>query len=66
MLVLAQEEARLLDHNYIGTEHILLGLLAERADPESKGGSEAIVRVAKADLVPIDVNLLPAYGSWRS
>jgi hypothetical protein len=41
-------------------------LLAERADPESKGGSEAIVRVAKADLVPIDVNLLPAYGSWRS
>jgi ATP-dependent Clp protease ATP-binding subunit ClpA len=29
VLVLAQEEARLLDHNFIGTEHILLGLLAE-------------------------------------
>jgi ATP-dependent Clp protease ATP-binding subunit ClpC len=29
-IVMAQEEARLLDHNYIGTEHILLGLLAER------------------------------------
>lgn len=28
-LVLAQEEARLLDHNFIGTEHILLGLLHE-------------------------------------
>lgn len=28
-IVLAQEEARLLNHNYIGTEHILLGLLAE-------------------------------------
>jgi ATP-dependent Clp protease ATP-binding subunit ClpC len=28
-VVLAQEEARLLDHNYIGTEHILLGLLSE-------------------------------------
>ena len=28
-VVLAQEEARLLDHNYIGTEHILLGLMAE-------------------------------------
>jgi len=28
-VVLAQEEARLLQHNYIGTEHILLGLLAE-------------------------------------
>jgi ATP-dependent Clp protease ATP-binding subunit ClpC len=26
-VVLAQEEARLLRHNYIGTEHILLGLL---------------------------------------
>jgi ATP-dependent Clp protease ATP-binding subunit ClpC len=29
-VVLAQEEARILNHNYIGTEHILLGLLAER------------------------------------
>jgi hypothetical protein len=26
---MAQEEARLLNHNYIGTEHILLGLLHE-------------------------------------
>jgi len=34
------------------------------ADPESKGGSEAAVRVAKADLVPTDANLLAAYGSW--
>ena len=34
------------------------------ADPESKGGSEATVRVAKADLVPRDSNLLPAYGSF--
>ncbi len=29
VVVLAQEEARMLDHNYIGTEHILLGLLHE-------------------------------------
>ena len=28
VVVLAQEEARDLDHNYIGTEHLLLGLLA--------------------------------------
>src|ERR1700716_2139926 len=28
-VVLAQEEARRLDHNYIGTEHLLLGLLGE-------------------------------------
>jgi ATP-dependent Clp protease ATP-binding subunit ClpC len=30
-IVQAQEEARLLNHDYIGTEHILLGLIAERA-----------------------------------
>ncbi|WP_075727587.1 ATP-dependent Clp protease ATP-binding subunit [Corynebacterium aquilae] len=29
VIVLAQEEARNLNHNYIGTEHILLGLIAE-------------------------------------
>jgi len=29
VVVLAQEEARLLNHNYIGTEHILLGLIKE-------------------------------------
>jgi ATP-dependent Clp protease ATP-binding subunit ClpC len=29
VLVLAQEEARLLNHNYIGTEHLLLGLIHE-------------------------------------
>src|ERR1700760_3208777 len=36
VIVLAQEEARLLSHNYIGTEHILLGLLGE---PESVAGT---------------------------
>ncbi|MFT4299274.1 MAG: ATP-dependent Clp protease ATP-binding subunit [Aeromicrobium sp.] len=29
VVVLAQEEARMLSHNYIGTEHILLGLIQE-------------------------------------
>jgi ATP-dependent Clp protease ATP-binding subunit ClpC len=29
VVVLAQEEARILRHNYIGTEHLLLGILAE-------------------------------------
>ena len=29
VVVLAQDEARALKHNYIGTEHILLGLLRE-------------------------------------
>ena len=30
VLVLAQEEARLLNHSFIGTEHILLGLIHEQ------------------------------------
>ncbi len=29
ILVLAQEEARLLNHNFIGSEHLLLGLIQE-------------------------------------
>ncbi len=32
------------------------------ADPQSKGGSEATVRIAKADLVPTDHNLRDAYA----
>jgi len=34
------------------------------ADPESKGGSEATVRIAKADVVPTTANLLEAYDSF--
>ena len=29
VVVLAEEEARMLDHNWIGTEHLLLGVLRE-------------------------------------
>ena len=36
------------------------------ADPESKGGSEATVRIAKADLVPTDHNLRPAYEDFAA
>jgi ATP-dependent Clp protease ATP-binding subunit ClpA len=32
VVVLAQEDARLLDHNYIGTEHLLLGLLHDEEE----------------------------------
>ncbi|MBO0882843.1 MAG: IS21 family transposase, partial [Mycobacterium sp.] len=35
------------------------------ADPQSKGGSESTVRVATADLVPTEANLLPEYASFR-
>lgn len=33
VVVLAQEESRLLGHNYIGTEHLLLGLIHEDEGP---------------------------------
>lgn len=34
------------------------------ADPQSKGGSEATVRIAKADLVPTEANLLAEYRKF--
>lgn len=34
------------------------------ADPQSKGGSEATVRIAKRDLVPTEVNLRAAYRDF--
>ena len=37
----------------------------EPADPQSKGGSEATVRVAKADLVPTEANLRVEYESFQ-
>ena len=37
VVVLAQEEARLLGHNYIGTEHLLLGLLHEGDGVAARG-----------------------------
>src|SRR5690625_1004068 len=36
VVVLAQDEARLLNHNYIGTEHILLGLIHEAEGAAAK------------------------------
>ncbi len=45
VVVLAQEESRLLNHNYIGTEHLLLGLVHE-----SEG-------VAAQALVALDIRL---------
>ncbi len=33
-------------------------------DPETKGGSESTVKLAKADLVPTEYNLLDEYGSF--
>ena len=38
----------------------------EPADPASKGGSESTVKLAKADLVPKDTNLLAEYASFAA
>jgi transposase len=38
----------------------------EPADPQSKGGSENTVKIAKADLVPTDHNLREEYADWRA
>jgi len=45
VLVLAQEEARLLRHNFIGTEHLLLGLLREGDGVAAKALGELGVRL---------------------
>jgi len=39
-------------------------LTCEPADPASKGGVENAVKLAKADIVPTETNLLPEYGSF--
>ena len=56
VVVLAQEEARTLSHNYLGTEHLLLGLVREQ---EGVAGSRVlasfgiILEEARAQVVPI-------------
>lgn len=39
-------------------------LTCQPADPASKGGVESSVKLAKADIVPKDINLLPEYASF--
>jgi len=47
-ILLAQEEAKKLNHNYVGTEHILLGLLAESEGIAAKMLNQAGVDLEKA------------------
>jgi ATP-dependent Clp protease ATP-binding subunit ClpA len=56
VVVLAQEEARLLNHNYIGTEHLLLGLIHEgegvaATSLESLGFSLEAVRAQVEEII---------------
>ena len=45
VVVLAQEEARRLNHNYIGTEHILLGLIQEGEGHAAKALEELSINI---------------------
>lgn len=65
VVVLAQEEARMLNHNYIGTEHILLGLIHEGEGVaakalESLGISLEAVRQQVEEIIGQGQQALPA------
>ena len=55
VVVLAQEEARMLDHNYIGTEHLLLGLLHEGRGSASRAlqAMDVTLQAARDQVVEI-------------
>ncbi|TDO47804.1 ClpA/ClpB-like protein [Kribbella sp. VKM Ac-2527] len=53
-IVLAQEEARLLSHNYVGTEHILLGLIDE-GGTAAKHLAEAGITAAAVRTVVLEI-----------
>ncbi len=65
VLALAQKEARQLNHNYVGTEHILLGLLRE-----GEGAAARILKSLDVDiercrneiLKELDPNFMPSEG----
>src|ERR1700730_13176821 len=66
-VVLGQEEDRMLDHNYIGTEHILLGLLREGDGIAAKalealGISLDAMRQAVEGIIGRGAQPLPASG----
>jgi ATP-dependent Clp protease ATP-binding subunit ClpC len=62
VLVLAQEEAKLLNHNYIGTEHILLGLIHE-GDGVAAQALESLGISLAAVREKVEEKIGPAQGS---
>src|SRR3990170_3292388 len=60
VVVLAQEEARMLNHNYIGTEHILLGLIHEGEGVAAK----ALVKLG-ADLNRVRQQVLQLLSGYQ-
>ncbi|MCC3292428.1 Clp protease N-terminal domain-containing protein [Arthrobacter sp. zg-Y1110] len=65
VVVFAQEEARMLDHNYIGTEHLLLGVLHEGAGTGARtlGNHGVTIEGVRAAIVEmIGRGLIPPSG----
>jgi ATP-dependent Clp protease ATP-binding subunit ClpC len=56
-LALAQEEARLLDHSFIGTEHILLGLIRE-----DEGTAAKALNALGISLEPVRIRVAETIG----
>jgi ATP-dependent Clp protease ATP-binding subunit ClpA len=61
VVVLAQEEARLLNHNYLGTEHLLLGLTAEDQGVAAKALEALGIRL---EAVRSQVEEIIGQGQW--
>lgn len=55
VIVLAQDEARVLNHNYIGTEHILLGLINEGEGVAAKALSSLDITLEAARAQVLDI-----------
>jgi ATP-dependent Clp protease ATP-binding subunit ClpC len=62
VLVLAQEEARLLSHQYLGTEHLLLGLIREERGAAAQGLESIGIDL---DSVRVQVEAFVGWGDQR-
>ena len=58
VIVLAQEEARELNHNYMGTEHILLGLIKEGEGVAAKALESMGINLDDVRREVIDLSLI--------
>ena len=58
VVVLAQEEARRLNHNYIGTEHILLGLIQEGEGHAAKALEELNINIDSVRSEVVDKRII--------
>ena len=60
VVVLAQDEARALNHNYIGTEHLLLGLLKE-----GEGVAAQVLTKQGADLAQVRQTVIQMLSGYQ-